>query len=85
MHSSGSESDDDSDLSSDLDSHGHGYIAADDSDEDSHGQGRGDGGESRVSVFDDIACGYNGMESNESFVNRRPDGNNNWGVLVILI
>ena len=79
MHGSGSGSDDDSD----LDSHGHGHIPANDSDEDSHGQGRGDGGgggfESRapVSSFDDMACGYNGMESNESFDNTRPEENNN--------
>ncbi|GJU38977.1 hypothetical protein Tco_1191934 [Tanacetum coccineum] len=32
-----------------------------------------------LSSFDDMACGYNEMESNESFLNSRPDGNNNLG------
>nr|GEZ02576.1 hypothetical protein [Tanacetum cinerariifolium] len=54
------------------DMHSSGSRIDDDSDEDSHGQRRGDGGgggfESRppVSSFDDMACIYNGIESNES-------------------
>ncbi|GJT66410.1 DNA-directed RNA polymerase II subunit 1 [Tanacetum coccineum] len=88
MDSSGGGSDDDLDLSLDLDSHGHGHhdhghIPVDDTNEDSHGQGCGCGGgggfESIPPMSSVMSYPYNGMEFNESFVNSRPNKNNNLG------